>query len=449
MDKSEPDNSDTDKNAEAQSSTRTAARSPGAGLVNLRLWGALSRVATLSRRVMAPAQPGQVQIETIGDGLAPRPRRFGFRASFALFVALPALAASIYFAFLAADQYIVETRFAIRAARIDLGRDLTQSGAKAAAASQVAPLPMLAGQDAYVVASYVRSAAIFADLPPTIDPRAIFTRPEADFWARLHTGASQEELLIYWRAMVSTYVDSMSGVTTVTVRAFRSQDALDLARAIVTASETLVNRLSLRARADAMAKAEAEVRAKEEGVRAVLAEMRAFRDSEGFIDPRAQATSISAVLLQAMSERMRLQSEYYAASRALAREAPTLTTLKSRLDALNAEIDGLKAQITDPAAARTANGGRTIAASLVRFEELEIKRQFSEKLYAMSQDALERARQRVERQNLYLSVFVPPTPPQSALFPERFSMSLRIAVSLTLLWGIAALATAAVRDHTI
>jgi capsular polysaccharide transport system permease protein len=67
----------------------------------------------------------------------------------------------------------------------------------------------------------------------------------------------------------------------------------------------------------------------------------------------------------------------------------------------------------------------------------------------MAQDGLERARLRAEQQNLYISVFVPPSLPQEAKYPERLAFSFIIPVGLLILWGIFALIAAAVEDHRL
>jgi capsular polysaccharide transport system permease protein len=89
-----------------------------------------------------------------------------------------------------------------------------------------------------------------------------------------------------------------------------------------------------------------------------------------------------------------------------------------------------------------------LSAAIVGYEELELKRIFAEKFYAMAQDALERARIRAERQNVYVSVFMPPGLPEEAQFPERLSLSLLIPLGLLIVWGIGALTAAAIEDHT-
>jgi capsular polysaccharide transport system permease protein len=143
-----------------------------------------------------------------------------------------------------------------------------------------------------------------------------------------------------------------------------------------------------------------------------------------------------------MAQRIELQNDYEVDSRAMSPTAPTVLTLKARLDALDGQIDKLKAQLTSDAA-----NARTVSASIAEFEALETKRLFAEKLYSLAQDALERARERAERQNLYVSVFVPPETPQEPRYPQRLALSLLIPFGLMILWGIFALIGAAVEDH--
>ena len=67
----------------------------------------------------------------------------------------------------------------------------------------------------------------------------------------------------------------------------------------------------------------------------------------------------------------------------------------------------------------------------------------------MAQDALERARLRAERQNLYVSVFVPPSLPEEAQYPQTLALSFIIPLTLLIVWGILALISAAIEDHRL
>lgn len=370
-----------------------------------------------------------------------------FKLSFVGCVIIPALLTIVYFAFIASEQFSTEARFAVRTAQFGFDREKESRGGVNPGVNNTggSPIrtPSLAGQEAYVVAAYIRSPAIFEDFPKSLDLQSIFARPEADFLAKLKPNATREELVEYWRSMVEVSVNNISGVVNVSVKAFRPQDTYDITSAIVQASEVLVNRLSERARNDAVSRAEEEVRRHEQLVRVSLDDMRTYRDSQQLINPSSEASSTATLLTTAMGERIRLQSEYFVATRAMSPNAPSALILKSRIDAIEQQIEQLKAKMTGPGDART------ISAAISKFEELELRRKYAERLYTMSQDALERARQRAEWQNIYLSVFVPAALPQLALFPERISMSLMISGALVIVWGIFALIAAAVKDHMV
>jgi capsular polysaccharide transport system permease protein len=359
--------------------------------------------------------------------------------SFLALVAAPGLAVFLYFVFMASDQYVAEARFAVRLAPNVQVRDA------AAGASQglgFGGMPQLAGQDAYIVADYLKSRAVLTDISPKIDIAGVYQRPEADFWARLKADPSVEELEAYWRSKVSTAVDGPSGIVTLTVRAFRPDDAQRLASLCLEASELLVNSLSQRARKDQVQKAEEEVRRAEAQLRQALTDLRQLRDKQGFIDPLSAAKSASQLLLAALSERAKLQSDLFVLSRAMVENAPTTKVVRDRLDSIDAQITQLRSQLTNQSEEAT-----TISAALVAYEELDLRRVFAEKLHVLSQNLLERARAQAQQQQVYVSVFVPPARPEEAKYPERFIMSGLIAGILLMLWSIMTLTIAAVRDH--
>jgi capsular polysaccharide transport system permease protein len=410
---------------------------------------ALSRLTSLPALVLNKfLKPGSIQIPAVGDAIrrnlkALKYKPSGYLISLFFAVVIPSITAILYLAFIASDQYVAETRFAVRTIQSETGGDNLLSNLSSLAGAGAGMTMALPNQDAYIVTGYIHSRAIIDDLSKSFDLRAIFTRPGSDLWARLKRNATIEELTEYWDDMVTTYVDGPSGIVTVTARAFRPEDAVVLSQAIIDASEKLVNDVSARARNDAMQRAELEVRRYEGRVRQALLDLQRFRDGEGFIDPVSAATSTSKLLLAAMSEKIRLQNDLYVSSRAMSSNAPTVQTLKMHLESLDNQIDQLKAKLTGNSIEKNVSN------SLAKFEELELRRIFAEKMYTMSQNALERARVRAEQQNLYISVFVSPSLPEDAKFPERISLSFIIPISLIVIWGIFALIAAAVKDHRL
>lgn len=362
----------------------------------------------------------------------------GYLASFIAIVVVPSFLSMVYFAFIASNQYIAEARFAVHRAQFDFRSD----EGKSRGMPFVGGLPVVANDDAYMISDYIGSRAIVDDLSKTINVRAIFQRPEADSWTRLKKNASAEELTKYWRKMVGAFVERTSGIVILTVRTFRPADSQTLAKAILAESEKLANDVSLRARKAIMKDAEHEVRRSEANVRIALLNLRRFRDKQGYIDPATAAASTSTLLMQAMAQRISLENQYYVSAKATSASAPSVVELKSQLNTLDRQIEQLKSKLTS-----TSPQGRSIAASLGNFEELELKRVFAEKLYTMAQDSLERARLRAEQQNIYVSTFVSPSLPQESEYPHRFSFSILIMAGLTVIWAILAMLAASIEDH--
>ena len=54
-----------------------------------------------------------------------------------------------------------------------------------------------------------------------------------------------------------------------------------------------------------------------------------------------------------------------------------------------------------------------------------------------------------ERQGVYVSLFVPPSLPEEAKYPERLGFSLVVPMLLLVVWGIIAMIAATVEDHRI
>lgn len=395
----------------------------------------------------------------------PRPWwRSGFILSFVGLVLLPTIIVTIYYTFIASDQYVVESRFVVRQLSQTLQSRMSnqsasgtqnsggnssgrpQAGQTSASTStstststtQITP----ASEDEHIVASYIRSRAIVDQLLKTVDLRAMFQRPESDFWGRLKDGASIEELVDYWLDRVGAFSEP-SGIVTVKIRAYRREDALAIARAINVLCAQLVEDISRRARQDALDRANDEVHRAETVFRTTLTDLETFRDREGLINPVTSGTSTELLVNQLISDRIDTENDIFALKR-LSPQSYRIAPLNARVDAINARIRELKSRLT-------GNDGttRTITASLARFEELSIREKLAEQMYTLARDGVERARQVAERQWVFLSVFVPPSLPEDSIFPRRIAFSALAFAGLAVLWSIGAMIWASILDHRL
>jgi capsular polysaccharide transport system permease protein len=355
--------------------------------------------------------------------------------SFIALVLLPTAVAADYYFAVAADQYVALFRFTLNT--VD--------------APRLDPLSLLAGNtvqppaavESQILVQYIGSRAIVDDIDRSVDLHRLFAPPQADWWSRLPQPAAVEELVRYWQGQVDPFYDPASGTVTVRVRAFAAADALRLAQAVSTASDTLVNQLSLRARRDALQRAESELARSESRLTAVLGEIHTFRDREGLIDP-AKSVEAESLLATRLHEQLIGANAKLATLKTYLRDdAPTMRVLKAHIRSLEAQRHLLARRLTGP------DGGDavTLSGALSSYEALQSRRRFAEEAYQLALRGVDQARANADRQHVFVASFVPPSLPEEPLYPRRWRSLGVVALMAFALWAIGGLAVQSVRDH--
>jgi capsular polysaccharide transport system permease protein len=355
--------------------------------------------------------------------------------SFIALVLLPIMVAAVYLFVIATDQYVSEFRFSLSS--IDPPR--------------LDPLSLLAGNashspagmESQIVVQYITSRAIVDQLDASLDLRRMFSPPEADWWARLPRPTSIEALVLYWRGQVDPFYDPANGTVVVRVRAFTPAEALQLAKAIVAGSEQLVNELSARARHDTVRNAEAEVAQAEARLKTVLADIRAFRDREGLIDPGKTAEATGTLAARLRDELVRTNADLTTLKSYMRDDAPAVKVLKARIRSIETQQRVVAHDLTDPDRSRND----TLSRQLGSYEQLESERRFAEAAYQHALQGLDQARANADRQQVYIASFVPPSLPEEALYPRRWRTLAVVALIAFALWAIGGLAVQSIRDH--
>jgi capsular polysaccharide transport system permease protein len=358
-----------------------------------------------------------------------------FVLSFIALVLLPIMVAAVYLFVIATDQYVSEFRFSLSS--IDPPR--------------LDPLSLLAGNashspagmESQIVVQYITSRAIVDQLDASLDLRRMFSPPEADWWARLPRPTSIEALVLYWRGQVDPFYDPANGTVVVRVRAFTPAEALQLAKAIVAGSEQLVNELSARARHDTVRNAEAEVAQAEARLKTVLADIRAFRDREGLIDPGKTAEATGTLAARLRDELVRTNADLTTLKSYMRDDAPAVKVLKARIRSIETQQRVVAHDLTDPDRSRND----TLSRQLGSYEQLESERRFAEAAYQHALQGLDQARANADRQQVYIASFVPPSLPEEALYPRRWRTLAVVALIAFALWAIGGLAVQSIRDH--
>lgn len=354
------------------------------------------------------------------------------RHPFFFAVLLPTILAALYLFFVAAPQYVSESRYVLRgqqrSASSLLGEALNQSGFRSA------------GEDTAGLRDFLLSHDAVRLLRERLDLVGIFRRPEADPLSRLWQAEPQaERLLSHYRSQVKATVDHDSGITTLRVRSFRPADSLELSRALLTLGEGRVNELNARLREESLRVARAEMTRAEERAKEATATLTTFRQREQVVDPSRAAAINVETLGRLEGELTRLRTELQQAQAFARPNAPQIQLLRNR-------IEGAEAQLAEERR-RLAAAGTGVTERLADFERLRLESEFASRALVAATAQYERALSDAGRQGLFLVRVVEPNLAERSLYPQPFLLTLYVFAGLSLVYGLAWLLLAGVREH--
>jgi capsular polysaccharide transport system permease protein len=322
-----------------------------------------------------------------------------------LFV-VPVLVSVIYLFAFSADRYHSEARFVVRSpASPSMGSVeaiLSSGGA------------FRATDDAYAINAYLDSHDALQSLLRTVDVRAAFSRAGHDPlwrfppWLRSDT---REALFDQYRRLVTIRYDKTSGISSLKVQAFTAQDAQAIARALLANAEVLANRLSARARQDAVREAELEVEKARQRTFEALDRITEYRNRERVVDPTLLSNSVIQTIARLSVEIAQTNATLSEVGQS-AGQSPQLQPLRVRIQALEQQVVAERQ--------RLAGADTALATKIAEFEILKLEKDFKEKLLASSINLAESARMDMGRQQLYIERVVDPPLPESAEAPRRW-----------------------------
>jgi capsular polysaccharide transport system permease protein len=393
-----------------------------------------------------------------GSGSPPR-RRIPW--SFMVIVALPTLLAFAYFGFIASDQYESQADFVIKTQGGGNNTPSGLAGIMGAIGMGGHGSDSMAMGDTAMVEAYVGSAQILKDLSADLDLRAMYDSREIDFVSRLRkhpdffahvsgrksrrsTGKaiSDEELLKYWRKKVQVKAsEEAPGTSTLTVLAFRPEDAKTIADHVIALSEKLVNKVSERAQQDAVMYAQKEVESAHDRAIKAFDDLRIFQERAKQVDPTGFAKARSEIQGKMEQDLATLQAQMEMLRKNLPEEAPGIQQLRSQVSALQEQL------VVEKNRSTTVDHGQSATEVLNEFAKRQMETEFASKDYLSALTALESARIQANQQSRYLEAFDKPNLPDKPALPERwYDIISVIAVSL-LIWGVWSLFIAGVKEH--
>jgi capsular polysaccharide transport system permease protein len=371
---------------------------------------------------------------------SPKPSRLRrltrrFDRLFVLTVAVPTLAATVYYGAIASDVYISESRFVVRTPQRQM-----QTGLGALLQGTAFSRSQ---DDTYSVHDFIRSRDALRELDAKLGFRAAYSADSIDLFNRfggLGWDKSFEALHRHYMEHVSITYDTVSSISVLRVRAFTPEDSRNINDLLLQMGERLVNNLNIRSREDLIKVAEHEVRLAEDKARAAALALSSFRSTRGVFDPDRQ----SVLQLQAAT---RLREELLAAETQL-EQVRQVSPNNPQIATLSGRVEALRRALSDEVAKVTGQGGRSLSSNTPAYDRLLLDKVFADRQLTTALTSLESARSEAQRKQLYLERLVQPNLPDKSVEPRRARSVLMVFLLGLVVWGVLSLVVASVREHS-
>src|SRR6516225_6421874 len=390
-------------------------------------------------RQLDRVQPVARAAATVDAGVRPRTRGRGLRFFrtlnlwFWAIVGLPTLLAGVYYFAIASDLYLSEAKFIVRSPKqvqtSTIGALIQSTGLARAV------------DDTAVVEDFIMSRDAVGKLEQRDHLREVFGRPEGDFVTRfpgILMRSDFEALFQRYAHFVSVETDHTSGVTALRVKAYRAEDAQNIAKALLSDSEELVNELNERARKDALGTARQEVDRAQERISRIQSQLTAYRVQQNMIDPKSASAGVLELIGQ-MSAAQATARQQLGELIKSSPSSPQIPLLQTRIAGLNKLIAEERAKLSGQT--------NSVVSTLTEYERLALDRELAEKALASAFTSLEAARLEAQRQQLYIETVAQPNLADYPLYPKRAISFGMVLVSCLLAYGIAWLLVISAREH--
>lgn len=349
-------------------------------------------------------------------------------------VVIPTTLAIVYYAFIASDVYISESRFVVK------NPDKPQSSSLSTLLSSSGAGVSAPGDEVASVEEYVISRDALRELNKGNFIADVYSRPGVDWIGRFPGplgNASFEKLYKYYQKKVSVDHEA-SAIATMKVRAYTAQDAFRINEKLLELGERLVNKLNSRARSDLIRYAEAELKNSQNIAQSAAVALSEYRNQQGVVDPDRQST-VQLQLVSKLQDELIASKSQLAQLRSFTPENPQIPVLQTRINGLTREIDSETSKM--------AGGARSLAGVQVRYQRLVLESQLADKQLAGALASLEDARNEARRKQVYLERIVQPNIPDEPLEPRRMRGILSVLALGVVAWVVLSMMLAGVREH--
>lgn len=350
-------------------------------------------------------------------------------------VIVPAVLATIYYALFAQDRYVSVAQVVVR-----------QSGHNEA--PQVPGLASILGginpvsrEETLYLREFLTSQDMLNVLQKQLNWSSHYTKNIRDPLYWLGENSPNEDVLRYFRRVVTAHFDEQTGLLEISVEAFDREFAQKTLHLILAESERFVNEISHRMARDQMAFAQNELLNARKTYEERREELIAFQSKNNLLDAEASAKARADVIADLEGNLTKEKARLKALQASLDANTPQVRQQLTLIRAMEQQLAAETQRLVSP----KGNDKLNVIAS--RYRNLTIDAHIAEEAYKFAVGSVETARIEASKKLRSLVTVVSPNMPDRALYPERIYILITLLLGLLLLYGIVRFVIATIQDH--
>ncbi|RDV24369.1 capsule biosynthesis protein [Alteromonas aestuariivivens] len=359
-----------------------------------------------------------------------------FRRHSILVIAVPWLLYALYLILLASAQYESQSQLIIKS---------TESG------SNFDPSSLLmstvtgsaATSETHIIKAFVQSSDMLVYLNETLDLQAHYSSSNADIFSRLPKNATFEDFYLFYLEHVDISVDSTSSVITLKSVAFSPEMAQKINSTILSRSEAFINEINNNLAKSKLKFAQGEHDLVQEKLKDSKTQLLAFQSQYNVLDPTAEGAAFQQIALSLEATLAQKQAELQTMSSMMSDLAPDILNVKRQIRALKNQIEDQKAKINT---SDNPEAALSVSELMAQYSNLKIQMELALQAYSSSLITLENARVDAYQQLQHLVTISAPQLPEENKYPQvGYNLTL-FGVLLLMMYGIARIIIATIRE---
>ena len=351
--------------------------------------------------------------------------------SFAL-VLSASLLVVIYYAFMASPRYVSEAVFIIEQSK----NNNVNIGSLAAFAS-ASPT----SKDAHIVKEFIGSRSLAEKLDKTLHIKSHYESSRWDWISRLHTEATAEEFILYYRDYIQVSYDEISGMLHLSVQSYEPEFSRNIAAEIIRQSEKFINQLGRKMANEQLEYARSEVNRTHSVFRKQQTELVKFQDENNLFNLEQQGGALVGAVNSLEANIVEQETELKALLIYMQEDASEVTSKRNQLLAMKKQLEHEKSRLANKDNESSLNN---ISSA---YQETILNTELAKQLYANALAGLENVRSDAYQKLKHLLIIQSPFVAEEAEYPRRLYNIFTWFFSLITLYLLGRLIFAIVKEH--